>query len=838
MKETAVRISHPKNLKIQDIKSPGKMEIVDGQLDHFLQESPEERLFSILFQLEEGQSFNSITFELIDLDKNFGPDTFKFEISHDGVVWEAIIQEYEFSRTNAIMYLRHFSLVSANYIKLVIRPSRKNKDNLYKICFSNFRVMVSGIVNLSVSSENDRYWVKENLIDLRPDYGWASKEKATSEEEYFSVDLGSVNRVEEIRMLTRDGADVNFPTHLQFYYSEDNLSWHYLFEESNFFAEKATWYRWRFLPTNMRFFKTVCVNEKPNSSKKYQCQIVEFEMYATPDMLDLSRKKNIADMPPYSTIIRSGLVRLAVDGEINPGVAVQGSDRRLRDANTEFKGIVELATDGEDRPNVVVQGNDKRLKNASETAFGLVKLARSGENRPGLVVQSDDERLKNATTDYPGIVELAENGETRPGAVVQGNDDRLKKGTTNTFGLVILSELGASVPGRVVTADDPRIKKATTEAEGILRFATNGEESQLAAVQGNDKRIKKATTETLGIVELAHSGEDKPGVVVQGNDKRLRYATEEEQGLSLFAKHGVKVPLKSVQADDPRLYDSREAKPHTHNYAPIQHEYNSHTGLIRLTGSSSAGFKNIVSPPQNHSVIVGKNEAEDGSGILGIGKTSGLVGFGEENGVQGLSNGDKEGSAGVAGFSKQGYGGFFISTRNYGLCVNGSGSTQRDIEGSGKAIYAKGESEFQGIVRVIDEKGNDCIARFFKTAQSEVISYGDLIIISDKDEVVTRCKTPYSTKVIGVSVETSSISLGEKQSTAGNYILVAMYGVVNMNVDASEGHILPGDLLVSGLTGGHAIKANTDKLKVGMPVGRALAECKKDRGSIPVVLCG
>ena len=42
--------------------------------------------------------------------------------------------------------------------------------------------------------------------------------------------------------------------------------------------------------------------------------------------------------------------------------------------------------------------------------------------------------------------------------------------------------------------------------------------------------------------------------------------------------------------------------------------------------------------------------------------------------------------------------------------------------------------------------------------------------------------------------------------------------------------------LVSGLTAGHAVKADVNKLKPGMLVGKALGECRKDRGIIPVIL--
>ncbi|MEM7179525.1 MAG: discoidin domain-containing protein [Spirochaetota bacterium] len=830
-----VRISHRKEVVPDKITSTGRVRLEKGSLKEFIAESDAESLVSIVFAFESPIHFSSFEFQACAGEELFFPNIFRFEISHDGEVWEPILQEHGLSKLGKKEFSACFGLIRSSYIKLLLKIEQKNSSGNYKVSLQDFKILISGISNILVSSENDRYWVKENLIDERQDYGWSSKEKDTPSEEYFLMDFGSVNRIEEIRLLSRDHFDVNFPSVLQVYYSEDDLSWYQLFEETAFLSEKASWYRWRFLPTNMRFIKIVCRNEKANASKNYVVQILEFEAFASADMLDLSRRKNIAETPPYSSIIRPGLVRLAVDGEDKDGVAVQGSDRRLREASSEFKGIVELAVDGEDKAGVVVQGNDSRLKIATENSYGLARLAKNAEARGGLVVQSDDERLKNATESYPGIVELAENGETRPGVVVQGNDKRLKRANTQEYGLTILAEAGDNTPGKVVTGDDPRLKKATTETEGILRFAKNGEDSPLIAVQGNDKRLKAATTELPGIVELAHSGEKKAGVVVQGDDERLRNATEEHTGIMQFAKHSAKMPEKAVQADDPRLYDSREAKEHKHNYAPISHDYNTHTGLIRLTGESSSAFKNIVAPPQNHSVIYGKNTAQNGSGVLGVGEESGVVGFAEMYGLSGYSSGGKDESAGMAGFSRKGYGGFFTSTRNYAVYASGKGSEERQIPGSGKALLADGESLFHGTVRFVEKKGNDCIARYFRVQKSDVIAYGDLIVISEKEGRVARSKNAYSTKVIGVSVESASLEFGEHPAD-DSYVLVALYGYVMMHVDASEGAIVPGDLLVSGLTGGHAVKADSKRLQAGALIGKALAECRRDRALIPALL--
>jgi hypothetical protein len=836
MSDKSVRISHPSEVALKSIVAKGQYDLNKGSLLNYLEESPTPDVVSVLMNFKGEASFNCIMYDAMEGEEEFLPDTFRFEISEDGIVWESIIKEYDYTRANKKHCKWNFPMITSNYIKLVIKLNKRDKNSKYKTAFSNFKLLISGIEKITASSENDRLWVKENIIDGRPDYGWSSKEKTTPSEEFLLLDLGSVNRVDEIRILSKKADEPNFPELFYFYYSEDDLAWNQWHEEPQFIAEGGVWYKWKFFPTNMRFFKLLMVNNKPNSEKRYVSQIIELEIFAAPDYLSLSKKKIINETPPYASVIRSGLVRLAADGETNPGVAIQGNDRRLRDATTEFKGIVELATDGEDKDGVVVQGSDRRLKNATEISFGLARLARNGEDKPNVVVQGNDDRLRPATVNNPGIVELAEDGETRPNVVVQGNDSRLKKATTSAHGLVILSELGADLPGRVITADDPRLKKATTEKEGILRFASNGEESAYAAVQGNDKRIKKATTESFGIVELAQSGEDKDGVVVQGSDKRLKPATENDFGIMVFARHEVNSPLKAVQADDPRLSDSRTPKPHTHDYADKIHSFDSHSGYINLTGSTSSEVKNITVPTKSHSVIFGRNDSKGGSGVTGVGIDEGVLGHGEDYGILGLSNGLDDFSAGVGGFSKKGHGGVFISSRKHAIFANGENISRKEINGSGKAILAKGESDFYGVIRAIDNKGMDCIGRYFKIQGNDIVQKGDVLVLGEKEGSVIRSRASYSTKVVGICIDSAAIEFGEKK-VGNEFVLVGLSGVVKVNVDASEGGaIVPGDLLVSGLAGGVAIKADLHKLEPGMLVAKALSEHKKDRGFVWAVL--
>lgn len=832
MSQDLVRISHPKFIFPIQVHSSGLQEWNQGaSILSFLDEKDNEGFSSITMELDPSNChFNRIEIYPMLGEEDYFPDRFRIEISQDGKYWEPIIQESGFRRSRLSFASWNFSLTSSRFIKFVARRNRKTNSGKFKTALGEIKIMISGIGRIQVSSELDRLRVKENIIDERPDYGWASQASPHPSEEFLIMDFQAIHRMEEIRMLTSPKEPVNFPNQFSIYYSEDDLAWHQLMEEPDFDAEPATWYRWRFLPINARYLKILMKDNPQEKKQAYTKEIIEIEVYASSGLRVKEGKATISEPLPYASVLRSGIVRLAVDGESREGVAVQANDRRLREATTEYKGIVELATDGEDREGVVVQGNDRRLKHATEQTYGLVRLARSGENREKVVVQGNDERLRLATTTSPGIVELAEDGETRPGVVVQGNDSRLKKATRKEYGLVILSELGGSIPDRVVTADDPRLRDATTEAKGIVRLAYSGEESPNACVQGNDKRLKKATTESFGIVQLARSGESAPGVVVQGDDIRLKKATTESAGIVLLANPGVSEAGKVVQSNDPRLSDPRTPLPHEHDYAPKNHDFSSHTGLIRLTGNTEAEAKGIFPPHSNQSVIYGKNENPKGAGIVGIGGKEGVVGFGQDSGIIGYSEKDH----GVLGASKKGFGGEFVSQSHFALFVNGKGNNAKNIPGSGKALLVDGYSQFHGLVE-INNSEFICIAKTFQLDLRDVLDDGDVVVFSPEAGKVSKSRSPYSTNIAGVLVQNASILLG--QGKQGNdQGLVAIAGIVKVNVDPSMGSIMPGDLLVSGLTAGHAIKADPNRLKIGSLLGKALQPAIKEKTKIQVLL--
>jgi hypothetical protein len=593
-----------------------------------------------------------------------------------------------------------------------------------------------------------------------------------------------------------------------------------------------------------------------------------------------------------ATTKAKGIVELAEDGEDRGGVAVQGNDRRLRDAVTTAKGIVELAEDGEDREGVAVQGNDRRLKDATDMTKGIVRFARDGEAAPQAAVQSSDRRLRDATTSYKGIVELAEDGESGSGVAVQGSDRRLKEATTSTKGIVELAEDGEektgvavqgsdrrlkeagegnhgivrfardneSSPLAAVQANDRRLRDATTTSKGIVELAEDGEDREGAVVQGNDRRLREATATSKGIVELAEDGEDRAGVVVQGNDRRLRNAGTESPGIVRLAKNGEQREGMAVQANDARLADAREPLAHAHDYAPLNHGYGSHSGTISVIAEKEDPFSGILPPPDDSSVIYGRNESKKrgAAGVIGVSSSFsdekkiqqyGIMGHSQFIGVRGQSAGNEEGDnrgCGVLGISRFGAGGVFASEHGFSLVADGFGKIDgfddsAKLTGNGQALQVTGRSEFHGRIDIDNGDGGAGfpagMAELFEVDDEEYIAPGDLLVASPRGGgVLSRSRAGYDRGVIGIVSGNPTLVFNNGGEGKKMYP-VALAGRALCKVDARERPVKPGDLIVTSNMPGCGMAGDIDSpAKTGTVIAKALDGMQEGIGTITVFI--
>ncbi|GIX42541.1 MAG: hypothetical protein KatS3mg129_2274 [Leptospiraceae bacterium] len=233
----SIKISHPYIYNFKEIIGNGEIKISeDGYLEEYISSKKEfPEIETIIFKSNDPIYFNQIKISEHPNLSHLAPDTFRFEISMDGKIWEPILKEAAFRFPKGKDHIWNFSLIQAKYVKFVCY-NHQARNGLYQIAIGKIQICVSGIVNIKVSSQLDRLWVKENLIDTRLDYGWSSALKKEDKEEFIEIDLGSVNRVNEIRMLSKNQKETYFPTSFQISYSDDNITWHHLIEENGFFC--------------------------------------------------------------------------------------------------------------------------------------------------------------------------------------------------------------------------------------------------------------------------------------------------------------------------------------------------------------------------------------------------------------------------------------------------------------------------------------------------------------------------------------------------------------------------------------------------------------------------
>lgn len=112
----------------------------------------------------------------------------------------------------------------------------------------------------------------------------------------------------------------------------------------------------------------------------------------------------------------------------------------------------------------------------------------------------------------------------------------------------------------------------------------------------------------------------------------------------------------------------------------------------------------------------------------------------------------------------------------------------------------------------------------------EGVEPGDVLVISP-DGKLTRSTAAYQVSVMGVYSTRPGFVGGQDIPGA---IQLAVVGVVPVKVSAENGPILPGDLLVTSATAGHAMKAGPNPPQ-GTVIGKALAGLDEGAGVIKML---
>jgi hypothetical protein len=258
-----------------------------------------------------------------------------------------------------------------------------------------------------------------------------------------------------------------------------------------------------------------------------------------------------------------------------------------------------------------------------------------------------------------------------------------------------------------------------------------------------------------------------------------------------------------------------------------------------LTGAA-VGTAGVTVSPQGIGVE-GISDASSGAG----GNASGVAGIfngttGTGSGVIGVSlapkgagvSGQATSSTGVSGTTNgsSGVGGYFDNTAAGNIIIGAVNGTHKfRVDGSGKGFFDGGTQT----------GGADFAESVAIAGDRSLRGPGDLLVV---DAAATRQLTladqPYSTLVAGIySTKPGVLATPHgMDEIAANEIPLAIVGIVPCKVTAENGPILPGDLLVSSSTPGHAMKGTDRSRMLGAVVGKALEPLREGKGVIQVLV--
>ena len=137
-------------------------------------------------------------------------------------------------------------------------------------------------------------------------------------------------------------------------------------------------------------------------------------------------------------------------------------------------------------------------------------------------------------------------------------------------------------------------------------------------------------------------------------------------------------------------------------------------------------------------------------------------------------------------------------------------------------INASGRGFFNGGTQT---GGADIAESFEVTGNVSNYEPGDILIIStEKDRSVEKSNGPYSTLVAGVYATKPGVLLTEEHidSDLNGQVPMGVIGVLPTKVCLEGGVISRGDLLVTSSIPGVAMKADSNKVKIGQVLGKAL----------------
>jgi hypothetical protein len=285
-------------------------------------------------------------------------------------------------------------------------------------------------------------------------------------------------------------------------------------------------------------------------------------------------------------------------------------------------------------------------------------------------------------------------------------------------------------------------------------------------------------------------------------------------------------------------------------YFDIANPTNGSDALFVSTAGAGNGM--TVISTYNNGVLGIANDVA-GAGLFGANNSGGEGVVGRTSSTIGAAVvGRNDGSyAGVKGVNAADNGVGILAVANMDGAMNGT-ALMAELKGTNDGNTAVFKANGVNVAR-IDKTGKGFfnggtqisgadVAEFFDV-EGSIAQYepGDVLVIStNSDRKVEKSSGAYSTLVAGVYATKPGVMLTEENAekdALDKMVPMGVIGVVPTKVCTEGGAIRRGDLIVTSSTSGIAMKADTDKVRVGQVIGKALQDYSgKGIGKINVLV--
>jgi len=213
------------------------------------------------------------------------PAAFKIQLSTNGADWTDAATEAGYAPQAGVWYSKTIAPASARYVKLAVTATPAWAPNVFLMQLAEAEVYAlnhSAKLAAAAATSSGAYsatYGADKAIDGNASTIWSTTVAATAQAASLTVDLGSAQSVEKVRLLPSASAPQLFPSDFTVALSTDGNAWTSVATAASYAPRAGVWYAAGFDAANARYVRLATAATRYYSPGVYMLQVAEFEVY-------------------------------------------------------------------------------------------------------------------------------------------------------------------------------------------------------------------------------------------------------------------------------------------------------------------------------------------------------------------------------------------------------------------------------------------------------------------------------------------------------------------------------------------------------------------------------